>query len=243
MKELGRVSVLLIILIMAGCASTSTTASDTLEKLNRHSWNFNYQILDKHILKPASQGYEKIPEQIRGGISNLLSNLNEPLYALNNLLQGKVIDSGSTVLRFVANSTVGILGIFDAATHISLPKKAETFAQTFGTWGISNGPYLMWPVYGASTARNTVGDFIDVLVYPLSLLSPEQMVGKFVVQGLDSRITYKQYGPLLEKSLDTYDFVKELYLQRDAHLVRDGQTDTYQSAEFEEEFDDELLDE
>lgn len=230
-----------LMLLLSGCASNSRPG-DPLEGVNRVSWDLNYNVLDKHILKPASEGYAKVPMPIRDGVANVLSNLNEPLYALNNLLQGKVVDSGSTVLRFVLNTTVGILGIFDPATAVGLPKKAETFSQTFGAWGVGNGPYLMWPVYGASTARNTVGDLVDILVYPLSILSPEQMGAKFVLQGLESRIEYQQYEPMLERSLDNYDFVKELYLQHDAYLVNDGKTDEQLPAEFEEEFDDELID-
>ena len=241
MNQFLKVSSLLLGLQLMACATPPSSASDPLESVNRHSWDFNYQVLDKRLLKPAAQGYEKVPKPLRSGISNVLSNLNEPLYALNNLLQGKVIDSGSTVLRFVLNSTIGILGIFDPASDIGLAKKAETFGQTFGAWGIGNGPYLMWPVYGASTARNTLGDLLDVLVYPLSVLSSEQMAGKFVLQGLDSRIEYQQYEPMLEKSLDTYDFVKELYLQRDEHLVSDGQSSSA-ADDTEFEFDDELPD-
>lgn len=237
---MNRLLVLVLSLILvAGCASTP---GDPFEQANRKSWDFNYEVMDKHVLKPAAQGYEKVPSPIRGGVVNFLGNLNEPLYAVNNLLQGKVVDSGSTILRFALNTTVGILGIFDPASHLGLPQKVETFAQTFGAWGIGNGPYLMWPVYGASTARNTLGDFLDVLVYPLSILSPEQMIGKFVLQGLDSRIEFQQYEPMLERSLDSYDYVKDIYLQRDAHLVNDGKTDEVEPDEFDFEFDDELSD-
>jgi phospholipid-binding lipoprotein MlaA len=240
---MGRLLVIMFtLLFLSGCASTSTPG-DPLESVNRKSWYFNYQIMDKHLLKPAAEGYEYVPHSIRNGVTNLLSNLSEPLYAVNNLLQGKVTDSGSTVLRFVLNTTIGLVGIFDPATGMGLPKKAETFAQTFGAWGISNGPYIMWPVYGASTARNTVGDFVDIFVYPLSILSFEQRAGKFVVEGLDSRIEFQQYEPILDGSLDPYGYVKDVYLQRDAHLVNDGQTDEIETDEFDLEFDMELDDE
>jgi phospholipid-binding lipoprotein MlaA len=241
-KVMGRLVLIIgTLLLLSGCASTSTPG-DPFEAVNRKSWDFNYQVMDKYALKPAAQGYENVPQPIRQGVTNLLSNLSEPLYALNNLLQWKVTDSGSSVLRFVVNTTIGLVGIFDPATDMGLAKKEETFAQTFGVWGIGNGPFIMWPVYGASTARNTVGDFVDIFVYPLSILTFEQRAGKFVLEGLDSRIEFQQYEPILDKSLDPYGYVKDVYLQRDAHLVSDGKVDEADTEEFDLEFDDELLD-
>ncbi|PKI06736.1 hypothetical protein CXF78_08930 [Shewanella sp. 11B5] len=242
MGIIGRLLVIgATLLFFSGCASTSTPG-DPFEAVNRKSWDFNYQVMDKYALKPAAEGYETIPQPIRHGVTNLLSNLSEPLYAVNNLLQWKVTDSGSSVLRFVVNTTIGLVGLFDPATDMGLMKKEETFAQTFGVWGVGNGPFIMWPVYGASTARNTVGDFVDVFVYPLSILSFEQRAGKFVLEGLDSRIEFKQYEPILDGSLDPYGYVKDVYMQRDAHLVNDGKVDETESDEFDLEFDDELLD-
>lgn len=233
------------LLLLGGCASTSAPG-DPFESVNRKSWDFNYQVMDKHILKPAAQGYEKVPQPMRQAVTNLLSNLNEPLYAVNNLLQWKLVDSGSSILRFVLNSTVGLVGIFDPASDFGLLKKEETFAQTFGAWGIGNGPFMMWPIYGASTARNTVGDLLDTLIFPLSIFSLEQRAGKFVFEGLDSRIEFQQYEPILDKSLDSYNYIKDVYLQRDAHLVNDGKQDEQEIDDFEAfeefEFDEELLD-
>ena len=249
-EVIGRLFVIgAALMFLSGCTSMSTPG-DPLEQVNRKSWYFNYQIIDKYVAKPTSKGYEKIPQPVRKGVANFLSNLSEPLYAVNNLLQGKVYDTSSTVLRFTLNTTFGLLGIFDVATDVGLPQKEETFAQTFGAWGVGNGPYIMWPIYGASTTRNTVGDLVDTFVYPLSLLSFEQRLGKFILEGLDSRIEFEKYEPMLNSSLDSYDYVKDIYLQRDAHLVNDGQTDEVEADEFEpdefdefDEFDDELLDE
>ena len=242
MGIIGRLLVIgVTLLFFSGCANPSTPG-DPFESVNRKSWDFNYKVMDKYALKPAAEGYEKVPQPIRQSVTNLLSNLSEPLYAVNNLLQWKVTDSGSSVLRFVVNTTIGLVGLFDPATDMGLMKKEETFAQTFGVWGIGNGPFIMWPVYGASTARNTVGDFVDVFVYPLSILSFEQRAGKFVLEGLDSRIEFQQYEPILDGSLDPYGYVKDVYLQRDAHLVNDGKVDETESDEFDLEFDDELLD-
>lgn len=244
MKVMGKFLIIVVTLaLLSGCASTSAPG-DPFETVNRKSWNFNYQVMDKHVLKPAAEGYENVPQPMRQAVTNLLSNLNEPLYAVNNLLQGKVMDSGSSILRFVFNSTIGLVGLFDPASDFGLLKKEETFAQTFGAWGIGNGPFIMWPIYGASTARNTVGDFLDVFIYPLSVFSLEQRAGKFVVEGLDSRIEFQQYEPMLDRSLDSYNYIKDVYLQRDAHLINDGKKEEIEIDEFEEfEFDDELIDE
>ena len=128
MGIIGRLLVIgATLLFFSGCASTSTPG-DPFEAVNRKSWDFNYQVMDKYALKPAAEGYETIPQPIRQGMTNLLSNLSEPLYAVNNLLQWKVTDSGSSVLRFVVNTTIGLVGLFDPATDMGLMKKEETFA-------------------------------------------------------------------------------------------------------------------
>ena len=242
MNIFGRLFVIATTLLFLSVCASNSAPGDPLESVNRKSWDFNYKIMDKHVLKPAAKGYEKVPQPIRKGVSNLLSNLSEPLYAVNNLLQWKVTDSGGSVLRFVINSTIGLVGIFDPATDMGLLKKEETFAQTFGAWGIGNGTYIMWPVYGASTARNTVGDFVDTLVYPLSLLTFEQRLGKFALEGVDSRIEFQHYEPMLDSSLDPYSCVKDVYLQRDAYLVNDGKVEATEPDTFDLEFENELFD-
>ena len=123
MRILGRLLAIgLTIMLFTSCASTSTLG-DPFEQANRKSWDFNYQVLDKHVLKPVAVGYEKIPLPIRDSVANVLSNLNEPLYALNNLLQGKIVDSGSTLLRFVLNTIVGIFGVLIPLPILDCPKK------------------------------------------------------------------------------------------------------------------------
>ena len=235
---------LLILLLtsLAGCASSPKVEDmSTLEKFNRASWALNYDILDKNIVRPAAIAFEKAPEPARAGLSNFLSNLSEPLYFVNNALQGKPKESATTVLRFVINSTFGLMGILDVAGEMGMKQSAETFSQTLGSYGIDNGPFLMLPVLGPSTVRNSVGDILDFFVYPLSALNSPQVAGKFVLEGLEKRIDLMPYEQMIDDAYDPYVFVKSTYLQNDAYKVSDGDVE---EAISEEDFSDyeELLD-
>jgi phospholipid-binding lipoprotein MlaA len=235
------------ILICAGCASNPADQyadpRDPLENTNRALWDFNYDVLDKNVMRPAAKGYEKLGTPVRSSIRNVLFNIEEPLNAVNNLLQGKVKDTGTNIGRFAINSTIGLLGIFDVASEWGLEPKREDFAQTFGSWGIGNGGYLMVPIYGPTTPRNLAGDVMDNVVYPMTLLNPYQIFLTFALSGLENRIQLFDQEPLLEQSLDSYNFVKEIYFQNDQFKVSDGQAgdSAFGGAQDEDFMDDELL--
>ena len=136
---------------------------DCFEGLNRATFSLN-QGLDKVIFKPVAKGYRSLPSPVRTGTSNVLVNLSSLITIPNNILQGDFKTAGVNTGRFVVNTTVGILGIFDVAEKMNFPEyQKEDYGQTFGAWGVGVGCYIVLPVLGPSTVRDTVGSFVNVL--------------------------------------------------------------------------------
>ena len=136
---------------------------DCFEKLNRASFALN-QGLDKVVFKPIAKGYRSLPSPIKSSTSNVLSNLSNLITIPNNILQGELKTAGINSGRLVVNTTVGVLGIFDVADKMGFPKYIkEDYGQTFGKWGMGPGCYLVLPVLGPSTIRDTVGSFANIM--------------------------------------------------------------------------------
>jgi len=211
------------LLLLGGCASTGNLR-DPLEPINRGIYQFNDGV-DRALIKPAAEFYRfAIPPFMRTGVRNFFSNLNDVIVALNNLLQGKLTMAASDVGRILLNSTVGLLGLFDAATEVGLEKHNEDFGQTLGYWGIGDGPYLVLPLLGPSSARDAVGWFGDYYAWPISYLEPDRhrnilIAARFVT----ARADLLEASRILETAaLDPYEFVRDAYLQRRRNLVYDG---------------------
>jgi phospholipid-binding lipoprotein MlaA len=197
---------------------------DCFESLNRATFSLN-QGLDKVIFKPIAKGYRKLPSPIRSGTSNVLGNLSSLITIPNNILQGEFKTAGVNTGRFVINTTVGILGIFDVATKMDFPEyEKEDYGQTFGAWGIGAGCYVVLPVLGPSTVRDTFGSFVNVLggdpYYNASThgnneyLSDSLYMKTKIVSGVDFRAKNLESIENLEKnSMDFYASVRSLYLQ------------------------------
>lgn len=213
---------------------------DPLESFNRDMWDFNWEVLDKHILRPLAVGFTKLPDGAQDGVRNFVTNLEEPGYALNNLFQGKVSDSGVSVGRFVVNSTVGILGIFDVAKHMGMERKAESFEETLAVAGVGNGPFLMLPGMGPTTVRDSTGGYVDGLIFPLSLISfPESLI-RVGLKAVYSRADLMPQENLINQSTDSYEFVKSAYFQNQEYKVYDGNPPLEEEDDFDEEFLDEI---
>ncbi|MFT4926554.1 MAG: phospholipid-binding lipoprotein MlaA [Phenylobacterium sp.] len=250
MKSLASAALVALLLLTGGCSSTSeeqTAAQsneadyaderDPLEDINRSLWDFNWKVLDQHILRPAAVGYhEYVPDPIKTGLINVVNNLDEPFTLINELLQFKLMDAGLTTGRFLLNSTVGIFGIFDVASHVGLKRTNEDFGQTLGVWGVDNGAYLMLPGMGPSTVKDTTGLVVDSLAFSFNLLSFPESLLKLTIKTLDTRYQLISQEQLLNDSLDPYEFTKEAYLQRQEYKKYDGEVP-------EEEFDMEDEDE
>ena len=197
---------------------------DCFEKLNRATFSFN-QGLDKTIFKPVAKGYRKLPDPIQKGTGNAVRNLSTLITIPNNVLQGDVRSALINTGRLVVNTTVGLLGIIDVANKMGFPKyEKEDYGQTLGKWGVGPGCYLVLPVLGPSTIRDTAGSFTNVLGgdpwYNASVhgnnefLSEGVFITSKALSGIEFRANNLESFDNLEKnSVDFYASVKSLYLQ------------------------------
>ena len=197
---------------------------DCFEGLNRATFALN-QGLDKVIFKPVAKGYRKLPSSIRTGTNNVLVNLSSLITIPNNVLQGEFKTAGVNTGRFIVNTTVGILGIFDVAEKMDFPQyEKEDYGQTFGAWGFGPGCYVVLPVLGPSTVRDAAGSFVNIMggdpYYNVSThgnneyLDDDLYVKTKVLSGIDFRAKNIDSIDNLEKnSMDFYASVKSLYLQ------------------------------
>ena len=211
----------------------SGEVKDCFEGLNRATFSLN-QGLDKVIFKPVAKGYRKLPSPIRSGTSNALENISSLITIPNNILQGEFRKAGVNTGRFVVNTTVGILGIFDVATKMDFPEyEREDYGQTFGAWGIGAGCYVVLPVIGPSTVRDAFGSFVNVLggdpYYNASVHGNNQYLDKDIymttkiVSGIDFRAKNLESIDNLEKnSMDFYASVRSLYLQDRQQKIRNS---------------------
>ncbi len=212
------------LVLVGGCATTGGDPRDPFEPMNRAVYQFNDEF-DKAVAKPVAEAYRAfVPPIVRTGVGNFFSNVNDVLVALNNGLQGKVPDAINDLGRVAVNTTLGVLGFRDVATELGVPKNNEDFGQTLGRWGLRDGPYIVLPLLGPSSVRDTVGWAGDLYTNPLTYIDPSST--RNAVTGLRF-ITVR--ADLLEASnildtaaLDPYEFVRDAYLQRRRNLVYDG---------------------
>lgn len=207
----------------------SETANDPLEPFNRVVFGAN-RVLDHVILRPTAEAYRYVlPGEIRDHLHNAFTNLNNPISFVNLLLQARFYDAGVTAARFVANSTIGIGGLFDVTGSQDEDKQAD-FGQTLGSWGVDSGPYLVLPLFGPSTVRDTVGRVVDTFGDPVYYYVhyddetfPHPNTAMLILDGASavdtrSRII-RQIDDLERNSLDFYASVRSIYLQRRAAKI------------------------
>ncbi|HEY9043275.1 MAG TPA: VacJ family lipoprotein [Rheinheimera sp.] len=251
-------SLLLAAMLLAGCAAKPATTQagatdstnaqytdsrDPLETINRPLWDFNYDILDKYLLRPATVGYMTVvPKPARKGLVNAANNLSEPASFINGTLQAKPDSAAISAGRFLVNSTLGLFGLFDVATKIGLVQREEDFSQTLAVWGVGDGAFLMLPALGPSTVRDTTGGVVDNLYFPLALLNTPLTLTRAAIGALDAREQLMSMENLLEESLDPYAFVKESYFQRQQFKIYDGNPPKAPEPEVDEAALDDLLD-
>lgn len=202
--------------LLAGCASApNRTAGDPLEPMNRAVFRFN-DAVDQSVAVPIAKGYQKItPHPLRTAISNFFSNLGDLSNIANELLQLKITDATSDLIRFSMNTTLGIGGLVDFATLARLPKHHQDFGLTLGRWGIPSGPYLVLPIFGPSTFRDSVGLAVDVRFNPLNYAEPAARTPLYILQFVSTRADLLGATNILEQAaLDKYSFVRDAYLQQ-----------------------------
>lgn len=212
----------LFLTVATGCATTSNI--DPYQGFNRKIMAFNDEG-DKWILKPIARSYKAItPKPIQRSVHNMFANLNEPVVIINQLLQGKLKLGLQDTGRFIINTTLGIVGLFDVATKVGLDKHDEDFGQTFASWGVPSGAYLVIPFWGPATLRDGVGDVADSYAYPIRYLDPPRTRNQTMGLGLiDKRASLLEAEKLIEG--DRYLFIRDAYLQRREFLANDGEVE------------------
>ena len=222
---------------------------DCFEGLNRSTFALN-QGLDKVIFKPVAKAYRTLPSPIRTGTSNVLVNISSLITIPNNVLQGQIKTAGVNTGRFVINTTVGILGIFDVAEKIGFPEyEKEDYGQTFGAWGVGAGCYVVLPVLGPSTVRDAVGSFVNVLggdpYYNISAHGNNEYLDKSdymltkTLTGVDFRAKNLDSLENLEKnSVDFYASVRSLYIQDRQRKIANRKTNANIEVLFEGDWEE-----
>jgi phospholipid-binding lipoprotein MlaA len=216
-------AVCLLLGFLGGCA-TAKNPTDPLEPFNRGVYEFN-ETVDKYVLKPVAQGYQFVlPQPVRMYVGNFFSNINDVTVLANNVLQGKFINALDDFARIVINTTLGLLGFLDIASEAGIAKQNEDFGQTLGVWGVADGPFIMLPFFGPSTARDTVGRvgdyFTDVVTYVDPTGTRNIYRGTRIV---DTRAQLLDASKVFDAAaLDPYEFLRDAYLQRRRNLIYDG---------------------
>lgn len=217
-KSFRWASAALVLALLQGCATgPNANPADPLEPLNRTVFQFNDR-LDRAVIKPVATAYQNVtPELVRTGVTNFFGNISDVWSVVNNVLQAKPQAAIESFFRVTTNTLWGLGGIFDVASDMKIPKHSENFGQTLGHWGVASGPYLVLPVLGPSTVRDSLGTLVD-------------SQGDLVTQGVDNisvrnslvglrlvnlRANLLGVEDFLEQaSLDKYTFARDIYMQR-----------------------------
>jgi len=199
--------------VMAEKEVVGYSNSDPLESINRPIFALNDR-LDRFILRPVAVGYDTIsPDFIQRGVGNIFSNTGDFTTSLNRILQGDFVGATSSGGRFLVNTTLGLLGIFDVASEMGISEAKSDFGQTLSVWGFSSGPYLMVPMFGPRTVRSGAGSIVD------SFSSVEKQIDNVPLRNsvwgikvIDGRAELLKADDLITG--DRYIFVRDAYLQR-----------------------------
>jgi phospholipid-binding lipoprotein MlaA len=227
-------------LLAGGCATTGTPSgtsavagavpalpgnpADPFEAFNRKVFAFN-DAVDRAVLEPVARAYrDNVPQIIRTGVSNVLGNLGDVWSAANQFLQGKGQLGFEMGMRVLTNTFFGLGGLLDPATEMGLTRRSEDFGQTLGKWGLGQGPYIVLPLFGPSTARDATGRVLDAQASPSSLASRDSARSALTaIQILDTRASLLGATALVDRvALDRYSFIRDAYLQRRLDAVYDG---------------------
>jgi phospholipid-binding lipoprotein MlaA len=236
------------LVLLTGCATTgsgtagasakppsATAKIDPWERWNRKVFAFNDKV-DEAVLKPVATTYTKVvPSPVRRGVNNFFGNFSDMWSAVNNLLQGKFANSLQDVVRVGTNTLFGLGGFLDVASEFGADPQREDLGQTLGRWGMAPGPYVVWPILGPSTFRESIALPLDAQISPA--LAMHHNAAKLATTGMQAVNTRANLlgatGMLNDIALDRYAFVRDAYLQRRRSLVYDG--DPPEEKEIEEE--------
>ena len=225
MKTHQRVAGLaLCVAAVAASAQQIANPKDPFEGWNRALFSFN-EGLDNAVLKPVATGYVNVvPEVVRSGVRNVFANFGDAWSAINQLLQGKPVTAAEMTMRVATNTLFGVAGLFDVASDLGIERRTEDFGQTLGRWGLPAGPYLVLPLLGPSSLRDTAGLPLDLQWRPGALTDDNGTgLGLSLLQLIDTRANLLNASRIVDGiALDKYVFVRDGYLTRRRSQVYDG---------------------
>jgi phospholipid-binding lipoprotein MlaA len=208
---------LIALAALAGCAGIpGPNSRDPLEPYNRKAQQFNEQV-DSIVLKPAATAYrENVPPIVRTGVANFFGNLQDVWSAVNSLLQFRMQDAEESLARVQINTIAGLGGIMDVASELNIEKHKEDFGQTLGRWGVPAGPYLVLPILGPSTLRDTAAlpiDWQGDLVWRMAHTS--ERTSLYALRAVDRRANLLRLSDVVDQAaLDKYSFTRDAFLQK-----------------------------
>ncbi|PCJ84333.1 MAG: ABC transporter [Thiotrichaceae bacterium] len=231
-------------LLNSGCATLDgpPNPDDPFESYNRSMFAFN-ETVDQYAIKPVAEGYDFImPSFASKGVSNFFRNVDDIVVFINQLLQFKIAEATATSARLVFNSTFGLLGLIDVASDMDLPKHSEDFGQTLATWGVGSGPYIVMPLLGPLTIRDTAGLAVDWTYFDpiFKRQTLRQSIITLSIKYIDVRAGLLKASNIIDETVpDKYSFIRDAYLSRREFLIYDGNPpDSFNEDEL---FDDEGL--
>ncbi len=211
--------------LLAGCATgPNANPADPLEPLNRQVARFN-DTVDDAVLRPVATVYRQVlPSPVRTGVNNFFSNLSDVWSFANSVAQLKLQESAQTFMRVNVNTFFGLGGLLDIATEAGIDRHARDFGQTLGYWGVPSGPYLVLPLLGPSTLRDTVALPIDINGDPVNYVTNIPLRNSmYALRLVDLRSNLLRAGQLLQDAaLDKYSFTRDAFLQRRRSEIHNG---------------------
>jgi phospholipid-binding lipoprotein MlaA len=214
-------------LLIGGCATVPPGSErdprDHFERFNRTMFKFDIS-LDHAVLRPVARGYVKVtPSPVRAGISNFLGNLAYTTTLVNDVLQGRAKDFGRDLARLIVNTTLGIGGLFDPASHLGLLRHDRDFGQTLGRWGVHTGSYLVLPFLGPSDVRDAFGTVADgFTTIDRQVDDTSFRYGVFGMRTVDDRASVLPTDSILDSAYDPYAFARSAWFQHRAYKVHGG---------------------
>src|SRR5215472_13180828 len=206
---------------------------DPWEPFNEQTFSFNFNVLDRHVLKPAAKVWSRVlPEQVRHGLANAFDNLGMPRRFVNKALQGRLPGASEELARFVLNTTIGLAGFFDVASRFGLKGSEADTGQTLGVYRIKSGPYLVLPILPPLTVRDAIGYAADSFMDPLSYFITPLVadVGRSAAHTINERAdNMTEYDDVQDSSLDLYAAVRNGYLQRRKNSIQEAIRDQERS--------------
>lgn len=250
-KAFSKYIIFILCLCLSGCASVpqaeNTEQESALEEYNRAMFSFNNK-LDKYVIRPVAKGYRAVTNEfVRQRVTNFFNNIEEPISAVNHALQGEFENSGNNLGRFVLNTTLGGIGLFDVASEVGLEQKKTGFDETLANWCVPDGPFIILPVMGPSTPRAAAGFVVDGYSSPMYWVAQESdgedaWAVYYGVAGLKylnlMAENIKMLESLEEGSVDYYAAMKSAYLQNRGKIKRCGKVSNEETPDYDFDMDD-----